>query len=115
MSESLNVKLFSLDRMARFNRDSDQLYIVPGEIVSIMKFDDREVWIEYGVGRSTRVNGTLQDVEDEVNRALGATYAAHLQAAKEAGERVESIMKKLNESEDENVFNMNDFIPKRVN
>lgn len=117
MSESLHVKLFSLDRMARFNdpRSSDVRYIVPGEVVCIASLDNNETWVEYGGGKLALCEGTVQDIENEINRALGATYAAHIQATKEAGEKVASLMKELQKSDEESVLNMNDFIPKGVN
>lgn len=112
MSES--VKLFSLDRMAKFKdtRNGDTVYIVPGEIVGIVSLDIQETWIEYGAGMRQVVHGSPESVEDEINRALGATYSAHVQMAEESGRKVSEIMKKLQKLDDDEMFNMNDFVPK---
>lgn len=109
-----SVKLFSLDRMARFtnNRNGDAFLIAPGEILALTKLDDSETWINYGQGNNALVKGSLQDVEDEINRALGATYSAHVQMAEESGRKVSEIMKKLQKPDDDEMFNMNDFVPK---
>jgi len=115
MSES--VKLFSLDRMAKFTdqRNGDAILIVPGEILALTKLQDDETWIDYGQGKSALVRGTLQDVEDEINRALGATHAAHVQIATETRDKIQGLFKELEKSDDEEIFNMNDFVPKGVN
>lgn len=115
MSES--VKLFSLDRMARFinNRNGDAFLIAPGEILALTKLDDSETWINYGQGNNALVQGSLQDVEDEINRALGATHAAHVQIATETRDKIQGLFKELEKSDDEEIFNMNDFVPKEVN
>lgn len=108
MSES--VKLFSLDRMARFtkNKNGDAFLIAPGEILALTKLDDSETWINYGQGNNALVQGSLQDVEDEINRALGATHAAHVQIATEARDKIKNLLKELG-NDDEEVFKMNDF------
>lgn len=112
-----SVKLFSLDRMARFtnNRNGDAFLIAPGEILALTKLDDSETWINYGQGNNALVKGSLQDVEDEINRALGATHAAHVQIATETRDKIQGLFKELEKSDDEEIFNMNDFVPKEVN
>lgn len=112
-----SVKLFSLDRMARFtnNRNGDAFLIAPGEILALTKLDDSETWINYGQGNNALVQGSLQDVEDEINRALGATHAAHVQIATETRDKIQGLFKELEKSDDEEIFNMNDFVPKEVN
>ena len=114
MTDQPSVKLFDLNRMAKFQKGGYTIYIVPGEIVCIMDFDDSEVWIEYGTGRSANVKGTLQSVEDELNRALGSTYAAHIQASREASDKLKDMLKGV-QMDDEEVMKFNDFIPKGVN
>lgn len=116
MSESLNIKLFSVDRMARFKdpRNSDVRYIIPGEVICIASLDANETWVEYGGGKLALCAGTVQDVENEINRALGATYSAHLQASREASDKLKEIVKDALKQDDD-VLNMNDFIPKGVN
>lgn len=112
-----SVKLFSLDRMARFtnNRNGDAFLIAPGEILALTKLDDSETWINYGQGNNALVKGSLQDVEDEINRALGATHAAHVQIATETRDKIQGLFKELEKSDDEEIFNMNDFVPKGIN
>lgn len=116
MSESLHVKLFSLDRMARFKdpRNSDVRYIVPGEVLCIASLDNNETWVEYGGGKLALCEGSVQDIENEINRALGATHSAHLQASREASNKLRAIVKDALKDDDE-ILNMNDFIPKGVN
>lgn len=112
-----SVKLFSLDRMAKFKdtRNGDTVYIVPGEIVGIISLDIQETWIEYGAGMRQVVHGSPESVEDEINRALGATHAAHVQIATETRDKIQGLFKELEKSDDEEIFNMNDFVPKEVN
>ena len=118
MTDQPSIKLFDLNRLAKFEdpRNKDAIYIVPGEVVALIKLESDETWIEYGQGNKTLVRGGVQLVEDEINRALGATYAAHLAAAKSSGEQLNAILRKVRESpDDEEIFNMNDFVPKGVN
>lgn len=112
-----SVKLFSLDRMAKFKnpRNGDTIYIVPGEIASLLSLDPQETWIEYSHGQRTLVQCGVQEVENEINRALGATHAAHVQIATETRDKIQGLFKELEKSDDEEIFNMNDFVPKGIN
>ena len=116
MTDTPSIKLFDLNRLAKFenNKNGDAIYIVPGEVVALIKLDEDETWIEYGNASRHVVNGSVQSVEDEINRALGATYAAHLAAARESSNKLKGLLKSV-QDEDEDVFNMNDFVPKNLN
>ena len=119
MTDTPSVKLFDLSRLAKFenNKNGDVIYIVPGEVTALIRLDEDETWVEYGHGSRHVVKGDVQSVEDEINRALGATYAAHLAAAKSSGEQLQEIIRKVKESNNdkEELFRMNDFAIKEAN
>ena len=116
MTDTPSIKLFDLNRMAKFEdqRNHDTMYIVPGEVVAIIKLENNETWIDYGHSKNVLVRGDVQSVEDELNRALGATYAAHIQASREASDKLKGMLKGV-QMDDEEVMKFNDFIPKGVN
>lgn len=116
MTDQPSVKLFDLNRMAKFEdpRNGDTIYIVPGEVVSLLSLDPQETWVDYGANQRTLVHLGVQGVEDELNRALGATYTAHLQASREASDKLKDMLKSV-QMDDEEVMKFNDFIPKGVN
>lgn len=116
MTDQPSVKLFDLNRMAKFvdPRKQTTVYVVPGEVLAIVSLDSGETWIDYGHNKNLLVQGDMQSVEDELNRALGATYAAHLQASREASDKLKDMLKSV-QMDDEEVMKFNDFIPKGVN
>jgi hypothetical protein len=115
------VKLFSTKRMARFRVANTREWVSfpPDNIARIFESDDGEVWLFLQDDHpGFPVVGTMEDIENEVNRALNQIYSDAMGQRKDAVEKGKALVDKIfhpEKDDDEKLFELNDLVPKEVN
>lgn len=112
------VKLFSLNRMAKFDNlaSGEPVYFVPGDLVAICEtahYGQINVFLDRGT--TLTVCATLEQFEREINRALQATKddmdAFTQRTADDIKEQIRGIKAEFESKKNEAAFSQNDFYP----
>ena len=112
------VKLFSLNRMAKFKDQMGRdVYVVPGDLIAIYANTNAYTLLLTGSDEGVFLakGTTLDDIENEINRALQATKydmdAFTQRTAEDIKEQIRGIKAEFESKKNEEAFSQNDFYP----